>query len=249
MQGLDGGFDSSHLSFLHSGVVDLRKGNTDKDRRIVPGRYEVVPMDFGFLTGAGRDLGNGNMSWHVDIMLMPFHKIIPSVPRAAHVWAPIDDENTMLYSVNFHPTRPLTDEDLEREKAWRGIHTENIPGTDRAIQNKDNDYLIDRAMQKSGKSYTGLKGLGVQDCGLQESMGPIADRTGEHLLPSDAALVRIRRLLLQTLADHETGNKPLPGLDPASYRVRSARFEAPKDASFAETVKRQIRLDTPIAAE
>lgn len=248
VQGLDGGFDSSHLSFLHSGMVDLRKGATDKDRKIVPSRYEVVPMDFGFACGGGRELANGNIAWHVDMMLMPFHKIIPSVPRAAHVWAPIDDENTMLYSINFHPGRPLTAEDLERETAWRGIHTENIPGTDRAIQNKDNDYLIDRALQASGRSYTGLKGLGVQDCALQESMGPIADRAQEHLLPCDAAIVKIRRLLVQAVKDNMAG-KPIPGLDPASFRVRSTRYEAPQDAPFIETMKRHIRLEAPVAAE
>jgi len=248
LQGLDGGFDSSHLSFLHSGAVDLRKGSTDKDRRIVPSRYEVVPMDFGFACGAGRDLGNGNISWHVDVMLMPFHKIIPSVPRAAHVWAPIDDENTMLYSINFNTQRPLTDEDLEREKAWRGIHTENIPGTDRAIQNKDNDYLIDRPLQASKRSYTGLRGLGIQDCALQESMGPIADRTFEHLLPSDLAIVKIRRLLLQTLKDHAAG-KPLPGMDPASYRVTSIRCEAPESEPFLETVQRNLKGTASLAAE
>ena len=33
--------------------------------------------------------------------------------------------------------------------ALRIIHTENIPGTDRAIRNKANDYLIDRALQAS----------------------------------------------------------------------------------------------------
>ncbi len=91
------------------------------------------------------------------------------------------------------PTRPLTDEDLERSKEWRGIHTENIPGTDHAIRNKANDYLIDRELQASGQSYTGMKGLGTQDCAIQESMGPIADRTPEHLLASDAAIVKIRR--------------------------------------------------------
>ncbi|HTI85341.1 MAG TPA: Rieske 2Fe-2S domain-containing protein [Alphaproteobacteria bacterium] len=248
LQGFDGGFDSSHLSFLHSGAADLRKGNTDKDRRIPPSRYEVVPMDFGFACGGGRDLGNGMVSWHVDVMLMPFHKIIPSVPRAAHVWAPIDDNNTMLYSINFHPTRALTDEDLEREKAWRGIHTENIPGSDRAIANRDNDYLIDRALQAGGRSYTGMKGLGVQDCALQESMGPIADRSLERLLPSDLALAQIRRLLLKAVRDHMAG-KPIPGLDPECYRVRSTRFEAPKDAPVADMIRQHLSLDTPVAAQ
>jgi phthalate 4,5-dioxygenase len=240
LQGLEGGFDAPHLTFLHG-------GDSEASRKVVPSFYEVMPTDFGFVVGTGREI-DGKVLWNVNVMLMPFHKIISSVPHAAHVWAPIDDENTMLYSVNFDPHRPLTDEALEREKAWRGIHTENIPGTDRAIQNRDNDYLIDRALQSSGRSYTGLKGLGVQDCALQESMGPIADRAIEHLLPGDATMAKIRRLLLGILADHAAG-KPLPGLDPAGYRVRSARYEAPKDTPFAETVRKQVSLDTPVAAE
>ena len=71
---------------------------------------------------------------------------------AAHVWAPIDDENTMLYSIDFRPDRPLTEEDLARSKQWRGIHTENVPGTDHAVRTSANDYLIDRALQASGQS-------------------------------------------------------------------------------------------------
>jgi len=241
LQGLEGGFDSSHLAFLHKGS---ERGNTG----IVPSRYEVVPTGFGFVAGAGREMEGGETFWTANVMLMPFHKIIASLPAAAHVWAPMDDENTMLYSVDFHPHRPLTEEDLERSQDWRGIHTENIPSTDRAIRNKDNDYLVDRDLQASGRSYTGMRGLGIQDCGIQESMGPIADRTIEHLGVSDTAIIQIRRLLLQTLGDHADG-KPLPGMDPASWRVRSSRYRAPNGMPFTETVDRHISLDAPVAAE
>jgi phenylpropionate dioxygenase-like ring-hydroxylating dioxygenase large terminal subunit len=248
LQGIDGGFDAAHLSFLHSGAVDARKGNTDQHRRIVPSRYHVFPIDGGFACTGGRDIGDGSFSWHVEIMLMPFHKIVPSVPKAAHIWMPMDDETTMLYSINFDPHKALTEEDLERETAWRGIHTENIPGTDRPVLNKDNDYLIDRELQASGKSFTGLKGLGVQDCGMQESMGPIVDRTSEHLLPCDAALTQIRALLLRAVRDHAAGKTP-PGMKGASYRVRSARFESQLTNAFDETVRDAISIDRPVAAE
>src|SRR5438067_2483577 len=134
LQALEGGFDAPHLAFLHG-------GDGEASRRVVPSFYEVLPTDFGFVVGTGRDFGEATIHWNVNVMLMPFHKIISSIPHAAHVWAPMDDENTMLYSVNFHPHRPLTDEDLKREKAWRGIHTENFPASDRAIRNKANDYL------------------------------------------------------------------------------------------------------------
>ncbi|MGE3643711.1 MAG: Rieske 2Fe-2S domain-containing protein [Beijerinckiaceae bacterium] len=248
LQGLDGGFDASHLSFLHSGQVDLRKGRTDHDRRIVPSFYEVEPLDFGFACAGGRDLGDGNISWHVDVMLLPFHKIIPSVPKGAHVWAPIDDENTMLYSINFDPDEPLTPEKMEREFEWRGIHTLNEEHSEYAVARKSNDYLIDRQLQRSGKSFTGIRGLGVQDCAMQESMGPIADRTKENLLPCDAAIVKIRRLLIRCVRDHMAG-KPLLGMDPASYRVRSARYTQANDIPFAETVGDKVRQHTKLAAE
>jgi len=48
----------------------------------------------------------------------------------------------------------------------------------------------------AGKSYSGIKGVNVQDIAVQESMGPIADRTKENLGASDLAIVHFRRLLL-----------------------------------------------------
>jgi len=241
LQALEGGFDATHLTFLHG-------GESDPSRRIVATLYEVIPTDFGFVVGTGRERSDGTVLWNMNVMLSPFHKIISSIPHAAHVWAPIDDKNTMLYSVDFHPSRPLTEEDLARSKAGLGIHTENIPGTDHAVRNRANDYLIDRQLQASGESYTGMKGFGTQDCAIQESMGPISDRTAEHLLACDAAIVKIRRLLLQTLKDHAAG-KPLPGMNPESYRVRSGRFEAAKAVPFADAMEQYVRRDTPIAAE
>ena len=241
LQALEGGFDATHLTFLHG-------SEGDPTRRIVASLYEVIPTDFGFVVGTGRERSDGIIMWNMNVMLAPFHKIISSIPHAAHVWVPIDDENTMLYSVDFHPSRPLTEDDLSRTKRGLGIHTENIAGTDHAVRNRANDYLIDRALQASGKSYTGMKGFGTQDCAIQESMGPIADRSAEHLLACDAAIVKIRRLLLQMLKDHGAG-KPLPGMDPASYRVRSGRFEAAKGIPFEDAMGQYVRRDTPIAAE
>jgi nitrite reductase/ring-hydroxylating ferredoxin subunit len=241
LQGFEGGFDTSHLSFLHSGAAD-------HEMLRVPTRYDVVPTDFGFVAGTGRELPGGETAWTANVMLMPFHKIIASVPAAAHVWVPMDDENTMLYSVDFHPDRALTEDELRRSKEFRGIHTQNIPGTDRAVANKDNDYLIDRALQAGGTSYTGMKGLGIQDCGIQESMGPIADRSIEHLGVSDTAIIRIRRILLKTLKDHAEG-KPLPGMDPKSYRVRSARFRTAGNTRFIDRMDEHVRIDSLIAAE
>ncbi|MDA1325242.1 MAG: hypothetical protein O3C34_10875 [Proteobacteria bacterium] len=232
LQALEGGFDTSHLAFLHTGTADA-------NRRVVPSHYPIVPVEGGFIAGTGRDVKPGETLWASNLMFVPFHKVFATSPEAAHVWVPIDDETTMLYSADYWVDRPLSAEDLKRTTDYHGIHTENIPGTDRAIQNKDNDYLVDRALQKSGISYTGMRGLGVQDSAVQESMGPIADRTKEHLGVSDTAIIQIRKLLLQTLRDVALGKEP-PGLKPESYRVRSTRFALPRGESFDAEIERQL---------
>jgi phthalate 4,5-dioxygenase oxygenase subunit len=246
LQALEGGFDTSHLTFLHRGD----DGNRDGVRQELPQRYEVLPMDFGFASGTCRPGKDDKNFWTCSIMLMPFHKLISTDPPGAHAWVPVDDENTMNYCIDYRGDRALTDEDLADSRDAFFIHPQIIAGTDRPIANKDNDYLVDRALQKSGLSYTGIKGIGRQDCSIQESMGPVADRTIEHLGVSDTAIIKLRRLLLQTVRDHERGTlNQLPGLDPRAYRVRPGRFSMPSGASFEDAVERHVRLKESVFAK
>ncbi len=226
LQALEGGFDAAHLTFLHKGET------SHVSRTIVPTLYEVQQNDAGFYTATGRDMGDGQIYWNTNALLMPAHKIISAVAPAAHMWMPIDDENTMLYSTEFRFDGPLTEKDLERVRGGKWIHTVNLPGTDISIRNKSNDYLVDRGAQATGQSYTGMQGLGIQDCAVQESMGPIADRTQEFLLPCDIEIVKIRRLYLQALDDMASG-KPLMGMTAADYRMRMERWFAPKGDDIA----------------
>jgi hypothetical protein len=103
-----------------------------------------------------------------------------------------------------------------------------VPGTLRAVANRDNHYLLDRQSQKERRTYSGVAGLGIQDSSLQESMGPIQDRSREYLVQTDRAIVLARRKLLQALQAMERGDDP-PALDPAVQRVRSASVLLEKD--------------------
>ena len=241
LQALEGGFDAPHLTFLHRG------GQANAGRDIVPSFYEVQATDFGFVVATGRDRGGAEIMWNLNIMLMPFHKIISTMPHAAHMWVPMDDETSMLYSIDFNPDRPLNADEIANVESGEWIHTENTPGSDHAIRNKHNDYMIDRELQASGKSFTGIKGFGTQDCAIQESMGPIVDRSQEYMLMGDAAIVKLRRLLLQAVDDLAAG-KPAMGLDPKSYRVRSLRCELPRDADMAEAINDLVTVEK-IAAQ
>ena len=83
-------------------------------------------------------------------------------------------------------------------------------------QNMKNDYGSDSAQQKT-HSFTGIKGVNTQDVALQEGMGPIVDRTKEHLGTTDRAIIAMRALLLEATRDVESGKAPR-GSDPAAYR-------------------------------
>src|ERR671937_481584 len=71
LQALEGGFDTSHLSFLHIGTAQ----NVG-----LPTTYEVLPMEFGFVSGSGRERPDGSTFWTANVMLMPFHKFISTSP-------------------------------------------------------------------------------------------------------------------------------------------------------------------------
>ena len=106
---------------------------------------------------------------------------------------------------------------MERWETFAGRGKEDlIPGTHKLKRNRTNDYLIDRKIQKT-QTFTGIKGINTQDYALQEGMGPIVDRSKEHLGASDKAIVTLRRLMLEAIRTVERDETP-PGLDPATHR-------------------------------
>jgi hypothetical protein len=157
-----------------------------------------------------------------------------------HFWIPIDDENCWTWSFDYHPIRSLTDAETAAMRDGKGIHVKCAPGTFRPLANKDNDYLIDRAAQKAGRSYSGVEGFGMQDASIQESMGPIVDRAKENLVSTDNGIIMARHRLLRSVkALMDKGVIP-PGVDPAHQRVRSAAVVLPRDQAFKDAAKEAL---------
>jgi hypothetical protein len=117
------------------------------------------------------------------------------------------------------------------------VHNEYVPGTYRPLANRDNDYLMDRDAQRRGETFSGVKGIAMQDASLQESMGPIVDRSKERLVSADSGIIKARRKLVQAALDlQEHGTTP-PGVDAAHHRVRSAAIVLPQHESFLESCR------------
>jgi phthalate 4,5-dioxygenase len=241
LQAMEGGIDSSHISFLHRAFnldANNRLPNSQGQeyvRRDRHPRFEVHDVDYGLLIAARRTVDAEQYYWRITPWLMPWYTIIPPFgdnPIGGHAWVPADDEHCWAWSIDWHPARPLSDAELATYRRGLGIHSALIPGTFRPVANRDNDYLIDRAAQRT-HSTTGIVGISAQDCAVQESMGPIYDRTTEHLGTSDAAIIAARRRLLQAVRGLARGEAP-PGLDAASQRVRAASLVLPRDVPFYE---------------
>jgi hypothetical protein len=75
-------------------------------------------------------------------------------------------------------------------------------------------------------------------------MGPIYDRTQEHLGTSDAMVIRTRRRAINAAkALRDTGEVP-PGVDdPAVYRCRSGGVILPRAADWLDATK-ELRRQT-----
>ncbi len=125
-------------------------------------------------------------------------------------------------------------------KDGAGVHCKYMPGTYRPLANKDNDYLIDRAAQKAGKTFSGVAGFAMQDASLQESMGPICDRTKENLVSTDNGIIMARhRLMRAAKALADKGVTP-PGVDPAHQKIRSCSIVLPPDVAFKDGAKEAL---------
>jgi phenylpropionate dioxygenase-like ring-hydroxylating dioxygenase large terminal subunit len=240
LQAMEGGIDSAHVSFLHAGDLNSDKlhQNTkgaEFQRDRMP-KFEVAESDGGLLIGARRNAVDDSYYWRITQWIMPWYTMIPPYGDNAlngHAWVPLDDHNCFAWTFTYHPTRPLTEEELTVMREGGGIHTVVEPGTYRPHLNRDNDYGMDRAAQKAGHYYSGVPGIAIQDASIQESMGPIQDRTRENLTTTDAAIIAARQQLIRGAKGLERGARP-KGMGPEAHRVRSASFVLPRDKAFQE---------------
>lgn len=249
LQAMEGGIDSSHVTWLHGGgpqgsgleadpLFAGAKGNHYNKGDLKP-FFEVVENDGGLFVGARRNAEEGHYYWRVTPFVVPNFTMVPprgDHPMHGHFWVPIDDENCWAWSFDYHPSRDLTEQEVAAMKAGAGVHSKNIPGTYRPVANKENEYLIDRAKQKTGELFSGVEGIGIQDSSLQESMGPIVDRTKERLVATDSGIIKARQKLrraVEALRDH--GTEP-PGNVVEHQQIRSVAIVLPQDVPFVEGI-------------
>lgn len=233
LQALEVGIDPAHASFLHRFFEDedtstaygrqfrgasagsdlpMTKILREYDRPII----NVESTEYGMRLIALRQLDDERTHVRVTNQLFPHGFVIPmSTEMTITQWhVPMDDENCYWYAIFTSYSAPV-DKNKMREQR---LELYELPHY-RSRRNRANDYGFD-AKEQAAETYTGMGAdINVHDQWAVESMGPIQDRTREHLGQSDKAIVQYRRLLRQEIDKVAKGETPLLVLDEAHAKA------------------------------
>lgn len=253
-QGMEGEIDTSHINWLHRDIdrdgsaqehfVDSQKGD---DRSPV---IQLKETPYGFTYGARRKLDH-EWFWRVTQWMAPMFSMIPHeagpfIKAGGRAWVPIDDNHVTVFTFAYRIDRPFNDDELEvynsgalfppkMRKAPYELPDGYVIDTYLPDANKENDYGLDREMQRTC-NYSGIWGIHDQDRALAEGSKPanrkdqgIIDRTGEHLVSSDRAIVTARRTLIKMARALEEGIEPVALSDPELFAARAISKVSPHD--------------------
>jgi phthalate 4,5-dioxygenase len=266
-QGMEGEIDTSHITFLHRAMQPYQTQRSIhqpldesrlKARKDGSPRLTLLETPYGFTYGARRSVGDGNYYWRVTRWMYPFYSLIAGDPgTGGRCWVPIDDEHTWTFAYQCRNDRPYSEEDHSRimegaafpPRITRGtfaLKDGYIIDTWLPIANRENDYLLDREMQRS-VNFTGIWGINEQDRSIQEGMGPIVDRSREHLGTADLATIAARRLLITMAQRLQQGIEPDVVLNPDAYRLRAIDIVSPVDDLGALLEEHDSKLGVALA--
>jgi phthalate 4,5-dioxygenase len=256
VQAMEGSIDTAHFTFVHLGfekeeneILDIKKHfinplarmRADQMRWIAEDARPVIrilPHDAGLTIAGARGAGPDNYYWRIAQYLMPVHSYAPSAmpgePSFGQTFIPVNDTSCWIYCYAWNPDAPLTAAQRESYKNGNGIFSINdanyVP-----LRNRSNNYLIDRKLQRT-KSYTGIQGVSEQDAAVQDSQGPIADRSIEHLGPTDLGLLHFRKLVMDAARALQQGIEPEHAKRQDRYTVRSGGHVTSRSKDLPEVM-------------
>jgi len=231
LQGLEGGIDSAHFAFLHNNNLsegsDLHFGDKRPEIEAERTAYGTAGRTIHAIDDHKAFVRSNHFvlpAWSIRTLNFGLDgKPAPIPIVTGHTWAPIDDEHCWVYNwiYSYDPAIPVPVE------MWIATETMHGRGPDDVVDRyynkwtRRNEYGLDRALQKTD-SFSGIRGLNLQDVAIQEGMGPILDRSKEHLAQSDRGVILLRQRLFDAMAAVERG-EAAPGADAKSHRnVRAA---------------------------
>jgi nitrite reductase/ring-hydroxylating ferredoxin subunit len=241
LQGLEALLDSAHVTYLHASNLDSAVGRSlfkaESDYMLNDGApsFEFVEEPYGFREGALRRPGGDINYARVREVALPFFSFIPMTPGGPGVVCcsiPIDDETTAQWYIMFNPHDPMPANRMNAFGAWSG----DLDHFNADMGGPENLWNQDREAMKNGH-WSGIVGRGnaYEDFAVQESMGPIVDRSKEFLASCDHVIIRARSQLLRAVtAFQETGELAFMGPEIDFSHIRAISFAFQKDQDWRE---------------
>ncbi len=250
VQALEGDVDTAHLGWLHSRFeggerrVAFHEGDRLRDVATRDARpvLDVVDTPAGVCIGARRDYDEDSDYWRITHYLMPIFTSVPAIGEELRgkAWVPLDDEHTLVWDLTWQArvSTPVSGGNasgsVTRIPASGFLPEDGDPLSRRRFAaRRENDYGIDRDRQRS-RNFSGVEeSAPLQDAVVQESMGPIVDRSLEHLGASDVGIIRVRQRLLEAARRLSAEGRQPPGAgDPEAYRLRGCQLLLPRSADW-----------------
>ena len=155
---------------------------------------------------------------------------------------PVDDTHTVTYNWMYSddPAVALTPAfvDAAEHEIGRGPQDMDPARPFHLKATAANDFFLDRALQKT--TFTGIPGINTQDIAVQVGMGPVVDRSREHLGTTDRAIIVMRQLLLEAVDAVARGEAPR-GVDPNGYRsVRADSHSIPAGTDWRDAMRDRL---------
>jgi phthalate 4,5-dioxygenase len=258
LQALEGDIDTSHVGFLHVGM--LTPDDLPEDHPMRPTvlnrspDYDVKSAEWGTMYGAHRPNDDGQTSWRVAHFMFPFWTQTPNARFAtraiARAWVPMDDEHSMLFDIsggvdegNPAYTSKRKSGEMLYEKFEYAPNTTDWLGRWRCVDTQVNDWGIDRESQRTNVQFTGIANITIQDQAVTESMGPITDHDFENLAPTDQMIALTRRRLLLTARAFANKGAVPPGVDNPDiyFKARAGSFLFDPAAPLTEAYEAQLK--------
>ncbi|WP_322046553.1 Rieske 2Fe-2S domain-containing protein [Paraburkholderia sp. J67] len=260
VQVMEGLVDSSHVGVLHQDAIHQRMKAAMQDGAqsavyrqmaddLAP-RLEMEDTEFGFHYAAMREMRTD--SGHVNVaritaFALPFINFSPNNSTML-AGVPVHDGCTMMFEFNWDWSQPFDAARRERVLEFHGISDAILDrfGISLATYGKQerpraaNRFLQDREAMRRGETFSGLPNFQPEDVAIASSQGPISDRSVESLLPSDQAVVRMRRVLLEAARRVMAGEEP-PGLDCATI-PRGLQGAVGSDETWQAVLTREDNL-------
>ncbi|MGZ5195090.1 MAG: aromatic ring-hydroxylating dioxygenase subunit alpha, partial [Ramlibacter sp.] len=238
LQAFEVGIDPAHPSFLHRFLQDepledigrnaagkqfrsASAGDADGERwpmtRIMREFHQpdisFEPTPWGLQLTALRPMNEQLTHVRVTHAIFPHTFVIPlsETLTITQMHVPVDDTHTYWYSVFTSFAEPVDKDAMRNQRLKYTQLPDYLP-----VSGRHNDWGFSADEQRT-QTYLGMgeDDINVHDQWAVESMGPIQDRTREHLGTSDKVIMANRRMLLKAIETVQAGGVA-PGVADAS---------------------------------